>query len=660
MISSSQTGLPIKPSTKEFTVIDEQGNTVVPTSTSYASSSHANLEVNIRHPMPCSKQASITTDWLRCNFEENVVKSVPRNIMFEEYKNFCREKIIKPFNQAVFGKVVRACFPNLTTRRLGMRGQSRYHYAGLTVKAKSIYAKQFKSTGTRHSSTKALLRRREVGAHVTIDGSFNAIHDSIPLNNVATIFIGAPDYTVENFGSISLVLPPYPNEEDLILRPKIPKTDLATFLGYYRTYNKHLLGYIISLDFEKAAMHVQSLASFLPEECKSLMKYPSLSEVIAICDDIMFREATAALLCDCLASLTDDFNVTVRTFAKTLPKLMTGWVDSNPRVFCAEVNNSRIGCARQWCKQVLRITTLCHVAKEVREVLHHPNVVDRLKRDLGDLATTEIDNQCKFAACEKSDGKDTSYTKYYVNRFCELLQNQASLEMYAFQLELIVHDLAGLKPDLTPTSHIRNDADYEVITDQTRQFVLKWAMFTSKMLTEIALKSSESFGIFHLITLLFNDYIKHLVAVRDENAKRIKRLRSAIKRDSNYFSRLWASSSRQRGGVPPQHPNSTQRSYAMAPNRATRYIQTPLGARNSLPSVIVKEAVKVKEEIKEDKDDVFHPHHIFYSPQPKESAKIGAVGDNGFDNNPGPAVVVEPAFSSPGLGSNFYPISLKQ
>ena len=30
-------------------------------------------------------------------------------------------------------------FPHLTTRRLGTRGQSRYHYYGLAVKQESIY-----------------------------------------------------------------------------------------------------------------------------------------------------------------------------------------------------------------------------------------------------------------------------------------------------------------------------------------------------------------------------------------------------------------------------------------------------------------------------------------------------------------------------------------
>ena len=36
-------------------------------------------------------------------------------------------------------QIIRQMFPNLTTRRLGTRGQSRYHYYGLAVKESSPY-----------------------------------------------------------------------------------------------------------------------------------------------------------------------------------------------------------------------------------------------------------------------------------------------------------------------------------------------------------------------------------------------------------------------------------------------------------------------------------------------------------------------------------------
>ena len=38
-----------------------------------------------------------------------------------------------PLNPASFGKLVRIIFPGIQTRRLGMRGESKYHYVDLAL-----------------------------------------------------------------------------------------------------------------------------------------------------------------------------------------------------------------------------------------------------------------------------------------------------------------------------------------------------------------------------------------------------------------------------------------------------------------------------------------------------------------------------------------------
>jgi regulatory factor X len=41
---------------------------------------------------------------------------------------------VQPLNPASFGKLVRVIFPGITTRRLGVRGESKYHYVDLALK----------------------------------------------------------------------------------------------------------------------------------------------------------------------------------------------------------------------------------------------------------------------------------------------------------------------------------------------------------------------------------------------------------------------------------------------------------------------------------------------------------------------------------------------
>jgi len=73
-------------------------------------------------------QSPITTRWLHENYEIQDGISLPRNSLYTHYLDFCNKTAIEPVNAASFGKIIRTTFPDLKTRRLGKRGQSKYHY----------------------------------------------------------------------------------------------------------------------------------------------------------------------------------------------------------------------------------------------------------------------------------------------------------------------------------------------------------------------------------------------------------------------------------------------------------------------------------------------------------------------------------------------------
>ena len=71
--------------------------------------------------------------WLMKNCESQHDSYVPRGRIFAQYASSCAQYNLKPLSQASLGKLIRTIFPGLTTRRLGMRGQSKYHYCGLRL-----------------------------------------------------------------------------------------------------------------------------------------------------------------------------------------------------------------------------------------------------------------------------------------------------------------------------------------------------------------------------------------------------------------------------------------------------------------------------------------------------------------------------------------------
>ncbi len=59
-------------------------------------------------------------------------------LMFFMDQLFSTETKQEPVNAASFGKLIRSVFLGLRTRRIGTRGNSKYHYYGIRVKPTSI------------------------------------------------------------------------------------------------------------------------------------------------------------------------------------------------------------------------------------------------------------------------------------------------------------------------------------------------------------------------------------------------------------------------------------------------------------------------------------------------------------------------------------------
>ncbi|EPS27218.1 hypothetical protein PDE_02161 [Penicillium oxalicum 114-2] len=70
--------------------------------------------------------------WLRENCRKSN-GSVRRDRVYCCYAEKCGTERVSVLNPASFGKLVRIIFPNVQTRRLGVRGESKYHYVDLSV-----------------------------------------------------------------------------------------------------------------------------------------------------------------------------------------------------------------------------------------------------------------------------------------------------------------------------------------------------------------------------------------------------------------------------------------------------------------------------------------------------------------------------------------------
>lgn len=85
------------------------------------------------------------------------------------------------------------------------------------------------------------------------------------------------------------------------------------------------------------------------------------------------------------------------------------------------------------------------------------------------------------------------------NEFKAALQQQNSLEQWASWLRMVV-DGALEEFEGRPT-----------FPKAARQFLLKWSFYSSMVIRDLTLRSAASFGSFHLIRLLYDEYMFFIV-----------------------------------------------------------------------------------------------------------------------------------------------------
>ncbi|KAI5180939.1 hypothetical protein NEOKW01_1180 [Nematocida sp. AWRm80] len=74
------------------------------------------------------------TNWLNLNYVSCKDSSIPRCIIYQHYCEDFKKEGIEPLNTAMFGKVIKMAFPFIRSRRLGNRGNSKYHYFGVAAR----------------------------------------------------------------------------------------------------------------------------------------------------------------------------------------------------------------------------------------------------------------------------------------------------------------------------------------------------------------------------------------------------------------------------------------------------------------------------------------------------------------------------------------------
>ncbi|XP_018564570.1 transcription factor RFX3 isoform X2 [Anoplophora glabripennis] len=444
-----------------------------------------------------SPQTTNAVQWLLENYETAEGVSLPRSTLYAHYLRHCAENKLEPVNAASFGKLIRSVFLGLRTRRLGTRGNSKYHYYGIRVKPGSSLMNM------EDPSSRVVLTTSNTSGKA--QGTVRPFKRNSDSSDTSISNSGLSQH-ITYLGDGSNSIPAFP---DIHFSEPLPDDcgfeDVDTLKSIYREHLEAFLDAIVSLEFGTVESlwreFWRSQYNNNSDECEE-EKYLSKSKLFSLCnlepvqhfmrhvDLIFYQNLIQVLVPDVLKPIPATLTQSIRNFAKNLESWLTSAMAGAP----VAMLQIKLTAVSAFSSSLRRYTSLNHLAQAARAVLHNSNQIGQMLADLNRVDFHSVREQASWV-CQC----DNEIVARFENDFKLTLQQQNSLEQWASWLKNVVK--SALKPYEGKPS----------FSKAARQFLLKWSFYSSMVIRDLTLRSAASFGSFHLIRLLYDEYMFYLI-----------------------------------------------------------------------------------------------------------------------------------------------------
>ena len=175
--------------------------------------------------------------WLVENYETAEGTSLPRSTLYNHYMRHCNENKLDAVNAASFGKLIRSVFTGLRTRRLGTRGNSKYHYYGIRIKPSSTLVNIMEDK-PQNSSQSNNYNNNHINSNQ--GRGLKKSNVKVETYEACAQFLGDGSGAIPIFPTITLTQP-FPDD--------ITLDDVDTLRSIYREHCEAFLDAILSLEF---------------------------------------------------------------------------------------------------------------------------------------------------------------------------------------------------------------------------------------------------------------------------------------------------------------------------------------------------------------------------------------------------------------------------
>ncbi|XP_040393914.1 DNA-binding protein RFX2 isoform X11 [Cygnus olor] len=458
--------------------------------------------------------------WLLDNYETAEGVSLPRSSLYNHYLRHCQEHKLDPVNAASFGKLIRSVFMGLRTRRLGTRGNSKYHYYGIRLKPESPLNRLQEDTQYMAMRQQPIHQKQRYRPAQKMDGMAETGSNS-NLHTTPEQSVAAQSQHHQQFIDVTHVFPEFPAPDlgNIFLQEGVTMNDVKTLQLLYRRHCEATLDVVMNLQFHYIEKLWQSFwspktpssdgSTALPsseeehegtlpkDKLITLCKYEPILKWMRSCDHILYQALVEILIPDVLRPVPNFFAGTLTQAIRNFAKSLEGWLMNAMSEFPPQIVQTKVGVVSAFAQTLRRYTSLNHLAQAARAVLQNTSQINQMLSDLNRVDFANVQEQASWV-CQCEEGM----VQKLEQDFKLTLQQQSSLDQWASWLDNVV------------TQVLKHHEGSPSFPKAARQFLLKWSFYSSMVIRDLTLRSAASFGSFHLIRLLYDEYMFYLVEHR--------------------------------------------------------------------------------------------------------------------------------------------------
>ncbi|XP_048355173.1 transcription factor RFX4 isoform X5 [Sphaerodactylus townsendi] len=295
---------------------------------------------------------------------------------------------------------------------------------------------------------------------------------------------------------LGTLLPEFPNVKDLNLPASLPEEKVSTFIMMYRTHCQRILDTVIRANFDEVQSFLLHFWQGMPPHMLPVLGSSTVVNIVGVCDSILYKAISGVLMPTVLQALPDSLTQVIRKFAKQLDEWLKVALHDLPE----NLRNIKFELSRRFSQILRRQTSLNHLCQASRTVIHSADITFQMLEDWRNVDLNSITKQTLYTMEDSREEHRKLIIQLY-QEFDHLLEEQSPIESYVEWLDSMV-DRCVVKVAAKRQGSLKKVA---------QQFLLMWSCFGTRVIRDMTLHSAPSFGSFHLIHLMFDDYVLYLL-----------------------------------------------------------------------------------------------------------------------------------------------------